>query len=242
MQRKEGRRLGWRFLFCTLAAFAAEGFGQTVFDPAQDFSATLNPNGAWSYGYAASPGQFTAYTLTGTFGTGVNSWSRSSVYPDNYPLIFHNPSASPVVYDATLTIPAGQFGFHPGYDGSGAVFSVARLTLPNAGAFRLDAVFSGLESFSGGTTTDVHIRIAGTNAFDGSIGGFGQTATVSNYIFSANAGTVIDFLVGNGGNNFNSDTTGLSASIMSVPEPGTTSLLCVGAVIVLLMRRRFGSG
>lgn len=216
------------------AAVVPPASAQLVFNPATDFSATANPNGAWSFGYATTPGQFNLFSSPGDWvGGTVARWNRGLATPNYYPIAFYNYSGAPVVYDSTLTIPAGQFGLHPGPDGSGAEFAVARLTLPVGGTFSLSATFSGLETFGGGTTTDVHVRVAGTSIFDGSIGGFGQTATIAAYQFSAPSGTFVDFLVGGGGNNFIADTTGLSASLTVVPEPSVTALIGLGLCLVV---------
>ena len=222
-----------------LAGMAASPAGQTVFNPATDFSAGLNPGGAWSYGYTGTPGQFTPFLLASTFGTGVPAWRNTDVWPTDYPVVFYNASGAPYVYSGTLTIPTGQFGLHPGDSALAQTYAVARLTLPAGGTFLLDAVFVGLESFNGGTTTDVHVLVDGTSVFNGTVSGFGQTATLINYVFGASVGSIVDFIVGNGGNGFNSDTTGLTAAVIAVPEPAACAVwLALGAVLPVVLGRR----
>lgn len=235
-------RLGLAILVAGLG-FIGRLAAQATFNPATDFSAASNPGGSWSYGYANSPGGFTLFGLAGNFAGGVPAWRNSNVYPASYPTVFYNASGSAVVYNATLTIPAGMFGLHPGDTGSGQVYSIARLTLAAAGDYRLDASYVGLETYGGGTTSDVLVFINGAGVFAGSVTGFGQTASLANHVFTATVGTVVDFLVGNGGNGFTADTTGLTASVVAVPEAASAGALLgagagIGALVAQRLRRR----
>ena len=227
--------------FVLLAGMPARLAGQTVFNPATDFSVSANPGpgGVWSYGYAGTPGQFTLFPLATIFGTGVPAWRNTNVWPTDYPVVFYNASGAPYVYSSTLTLPTGQFGLHPGDTALAQTYAVARLTLPVGGTFLLNAAFVGLESSNGGTTTDAHIFINGALVFDGTVWGVNQLATLIDYTFGASAGSTVDFLVGNGGNGFNSDTTGLNATVVAVPEPSTyASLVGLTALGFAGYRRR----
>lgn len=232
-------------LFCgrVVVALALAGAvlpcaAQSIFNPATDFSAASNPGGVWSYGYANFPGPLTLFPLTSTFGSAsVPAWRNSEIFPNSYPVAFYNASGAPVVYSGSLTLPTGQLGLHPGDVGA----AVARLTLPAGGTFLLNAVFVGIESDGGGTTTDAHVYVNGTSVFDGTISGLGSTATFSNYQFTASAGWFVDFVVGSGGNGVTSDTTGLAASVVAVPEPqafaGGIALVVLGFAVA---RRKNG--
>ena len=122
---------------------------------------------------------------------------------------------------------------HPG--GSGQ-YSTVRWTSPIDGNLLLSVLFKGVVSFTGsnGTTTDVHVLKNGVSIFDGNIQGFFGSVS-SNYSDkfgnspSAAFSTAIqvaksdkiDFCVGDGGNGYAWDATGISANIKQLP-PFTT--------------------
>lgn len=193
-----------------------------IFDVADDFSIASNPNGAWSYGFASSlGGPFTRFTnkTTGLFNPNFRAWGHNVEF---HPFVAYN-SAATNQQGSGLNLDAGTIGFHPGR-GFPGLFGVIRWTSPSAGDFDVAAAFQGRDPR--GTTTDVHILLNDVSLLDGVINrafGPGSGPSYSD-ILSLNAGDTIDFVVGNGGNNFFNDSTGLDATITAiepeiVPEP-----------------------
>ena len=89
-------------------------------NPADDFSATANPAGAWTYGSTPTRGgTFSAYSFTGQF-AGVPAWFRTSPASGaTVPLLAFNNANAPVV-SGNVTIPANTFLLHPGSAGKTA--------------------------------------------------------------------------------------------------------------------------
>ncbi len=113
---------------CDIGAFeVAPKFGV-----ADDFSATANPSGCWSYGFRPLGGSFILYDQYGQFHVaGLDEWRLQS---SENPIVAHNSSANAVTF-STLTVGAGQVIFHPGAQGQQ---SVIRFTAPFAGDFMID--------------------------------------------------------------------------------------------------------
>ncbi len=115
---------------------------------------------------------------------------------------------------------------HPGPQGQD---SVIRFTAPVAGTFQLASSFTGLD-FVGPTTTDVHVLLDGSSIFNGNVDGFGAGSGPSfTTTLTLQKGDTVDFAVGYGtdGTYFN-DTTGITGTLSSVPEPASLILLSMG--------------
>jgi hypothetical protein len=194
----------------------------SIYDAVSDFSSTDNPNRVWSYGWSETLGStFHRYTNQAKNPGGVDVW-----YESGNQLVAHNGTGV-----ASIAWPVDQLGFHPGQNN---VYSVIRWTAPNTEIYTINATFIGSDN----ATTDVHVLNNGNSLFQGDINGFGSTAQFSPTSIAINAGDTIDFAVGWGANgNINSDTTGVSATISSVPIPSTI-LLFGSALTGLLFRGR----
>ncbi|MCZ8176921.1 MAG: PEP-CTERM sorting domain-containing protein, partial [Burkholderiaceae bacterium] len=55
-----------------------------------------------------------------------------------------------------------------------------------------------------------------------------------------NAGQSLSFAVGRGTNDYSRDSTGLTATVTAVPEPGTVALMLAGMGVVASVARRRG--
>ena len=207
------------FLFtCALASSVA-----LAADAAQDFSATTNPNGVWSYGYATSlTGTFIPYTLQLT-GTPVAGWGAFTS-GDGNPSILKNFSGSSFSF-GTVSWNPNQLTMHSGINGE---YSVLRYTSSAAGLFDITASFEGRDT----TSTDVHLVVNGAAVWSGNVNGFLSTAGTQQSL-NLIAGDILELRVGPGGNGFAFDTTGVNLTV--VPEPGT--LIALG-LIGLAARRR----
>lgn len=209
------------------------GHAAVSFDVATDFSVNSNPNGAWSYGYSATlAGPIILNAESGTT-SAVDFW-RTNI-DSGVPASLHNPTQS-VATLSTLQLQPGQFAFHPGPNNQ---YEKARLTVSTTGDYSVAGIFSGADTR--GTTTDVHILLNGASIFNGSVNGFGpNTGPSFSFIVSLGTNDTLDFAVGFGSNrNFFFDTTALAAQITAVPEPSTTHLFGVGALLLgaLALRR-----
>ncbi|MBM3240937.1 PEP-CTERM sorting domain-containing protein [Candidatus Poribacteria bacterium] len=193
----------------------------TIYNAADDFSATNNPNGVWSYGWSSSLGSaFNLYTTPTSYPNGINAWG-------GVPWVTHNPTASTIVWSSTSWLP-GQMIFHPGLYGQ---FSVVRWIAPSPGSIFIDAMFTGRDS--AGTTTDVHVLHNSVSIFDGLVNTFGSgpSFATTRTVFM---GDTIDFTVGYGSNgNYYFDNTSLHGMITyttAIPEPSTFVLFGVGII------------
>jgi hypothetical protein len=203
------------------------------YNAAVDFSISSNPNGAWSYGYSYGVGSpfILDTTNTASYGPGLalGGWMGNvdTNTGANYPYALKNFTSHPVTNNITTVYQPGQLGLQPGESN---VESIVRWTAPFSGTFSINATFSGLDS-AFGDSADVHILLNGIVIFNSVVSPNPASYSTSG---SLTAGDRIDFLVGNGGNGLNGDSTGLSASI--VPEPATLALVAMGLASLLSFR------
>ncbi len=177
---------------------------QSVFDAADDFSATTNPNGPWSYGFISS-GAFTLFDSQLQVTPGLDSWKHSVVQINGTPTVLFNGTTSSIAY-ITLNVNPGQLVFHPGASGEEAI---VRFVAPQSGSASIDALFDTVDIHPG--RTDVHIRQNGVELFSGSTPGAPACFSASIPLV---AGDVVDFAVGWGTNlNYLNDSTSIEASI-----------------------------
>ena len=233
-KNEKNRRIRMWQVFCRIVvlAFLLSGYAAQAitFDVADDFSATNNPNGAWSYGWSSTltsalnqyPDSSKMGELAGT-PINIDTWSNWGQFSSYSPNVAHNGTGSINNEHPTITWQVGQFSLHPGDNG---VYSHARWTATSAGTIDIDAIFTGIDYYYG-TTTDVHVFYNSNSLFDGTINGYGNTASFSTTV-SVGMGDIIDFAVGDGGNGPTCDTTALSATI--IPEPATLLLLGLGGL------------
>jgi len=201
-----------------LLAAQAAGQTQTTYDPASEFSPTHNPAGVWSYGYGASFGAFTVFPLHGGSADTLYAWYRDPAFPACFPTVQKNDSGG--IYAVSGNVfQIGQLALHPGNTAEDQ-YAVVRFRAATTGVYTVSARFSGLCANEQGTTTDVHVLVNGASFFDGRVQGYASEASfTSPFALTLREGDVIDFVVGNGGNEFWNDETGLAATVTLV-QPG----------------------
>lgn len=222
---------------CAGLMFGALAHAQTtVWSIGNDFSATANPNGPWSFGWSATPaGALTLFTPLET-GNGLAQWSGRL---DGFqtPTLVHNATSATISPGSTaLPYAAGASVLHPGPNGE---FAIAQWTAPIAGTFALATAFSNGDTV--GATTDISVLRNST------VLGTGSVTSGNSYLFSANPvtlapGDTLRFVVGTGGNGHGWDSTFVSAQItaLAVPEPSTWMLVVAGAGVLAVGRLRRG--
>lgn len=211
-------------LAATLAIVPCAGFAATVWDLANDFSTSTNPNGVWTYGTTPTlNGAFTLFTTSFNHG-GLQIWAS---VPEVLPIVGYNPTGSLINAYGTVVVPANSTLLHPGAAGE---YAVVQWTAPAAGDYNLSTLFSPLDVV--GTTTDVHVFSGSTELFGGFVTGVygsSNSQAYSNILTGLNTGDVLSFAVGknaNGNaNDYYYDSTGLKVNITSVPEPGVMTML-----------------
>src|SRR5579859_3197589 len=189
----------------------------TLWDAARDFSATANPNGAWSYGWSAGRGSaFNPYTVAATTNV-FNVWKYSANQLE--PGIIYNGTTTMAAYASGL-IPPGSLAFHPGPSGQNAI---VRWTAPSGGSYDVVATFTGRDQ-AGPTSTDVAVLSNGMQLWAGEVTGYLATQTFIAGPLKLNAGDTIDFTVGYGTDgNYYYDTTGLAVRV-SLSDPPAVSI------------------
>lgn len=198
------------FLCCQASVSA-----QDKFDLAADFSASLNPNGPWSFGWISASNVFQLYsTPFAAYGLALQEWR--GVFPSNDgsapPDVICNPTDSAITVNDTTWLPH-QVTFHPGQNGE---LSVIRWTSPLAGTIKLAAALEGRSTF---VTSEVVVRWNDQQLFSAPVNGAGDSSRIH---FRTNlvgqVGDRLEFRVNYGNGSWSSDTTQISVSITPVIE------------------------
>ena len=203
---------------------ASSAFGQT-WDVTSQFSSTVNPNGAWSYGWEAptTAGASDSLPVAGSFTLDVSQaptlpqWiANASQFPD----VWLNNTGS-----TEHSVAPGQVSLHP--DNSGDA-SVVRWTSPVSGEVSISSQF-----FPGDSgIMDVWVLDNGVQLYNNiDSGTFNQDENVS-------IGDVIDFAVDMGPNGYTSGNTPLAVTITVVPEPASLAMLCLAGAGLTVRPRR----
>jgi hypothetical protein len=157
------------FVACLLlAAFPIASNGE-VWNLANDFSATENPNGAWSYGWRTAPEEplnlYAEHTARCGAPQELEYWDH--YIEDDCPRVTRNPQDYPVLCDNDVFEPH-KVNFHPGPQQQ----SVVRWTAPANMEVALTVHFQAISIGS----SVVHVCRNGTSLFVATLDGLGQTA------------------------------------------------------------------
>ncbi|QYK54172.1 MAG: PEP-CTERM sorting domain-containing protein [Fimbriimonadaceae bacterium] len=210
------------------ALVLASGFAKAEFaDVSADFSITNgNPNGSWSYGYRNALADPTnLYTTTIADAGGFLVWHTPGLSGDGTPSVFKNTGSS-----STNNIAPGSFGMH---SGPGGQYSVAQYAVQNGGTLRI----SGEWGVGDIGLTDIFIQLNGVTLWSRLSS---PVAEAFDFNIATNSGDLVQFVLGPAGA-YQFDSTPLTATIETVPEPATMSLVGIGLVTAGLRRRRKAS-
>lgn len=213
-----------RLSILVLTVGPSVGFTQTH-NPITEFSASQNPSGNWSYGYAPTlGGSFIPFLTSQTVTSGVDKWSSPAV--DVSMSIARNGTSAPIIgAPPTFFYPHDMLYMHPGQLGQ---YAVLRWRVPVTGRYSIFGKFQALDSVTAVASVDVHVWVNSVPVFAPTqqLHGFPQE-----HLFALTreltVGDVIDFMVGPGSNgNHNNDSTGLQLAItaspcVSTPPTGT---------------------
>ncbi len=177
-------------------------YNATLFDA---FSPSANPNGAWSYGYAGSPGaalsRFDAYN--GSTGiAGVDAWYASAYGVD--PNFNRNSGYGAAFHPAGIVWPARSVSLHPG---PGGEYACVAWTAPFVGTCTLSVTFTTLH---GGSTT-AHVHHGATSLGSAALAGGGDSATLGGTRGVTTGDTLITCVGANG--SYVADTTGVAGGV-----------------------------
>jgi hypothetical protein len=220
------------------ASFTPAARAAAVYNAAKDFSLSANPRGAWSYGYEDQLGGplnlYDVPTAGWRDAPNLDAWTSSALDVD--PNISHNRTTSELSFlGDSIHVPANGLTIHPGPSGEP---SVLRWTAPTPGRYQVTAAFRGNDQT--GPTTDVHVLHNGTSLFSGEVTAYGAGPSFTRAV-TVQIGDTIDFAVGRGSNaDYSFDSTGVSATITSLPEP-VAVVAPLFTAFALLHRRRSSS-
>jgi hypothetical protein len=194
---------------------------------ANDFSATSNPAGAWSYGWFTNPGaNFNLYTLRQSWviclPNQVDRWYKPTIDPEDLnPALAHNAAGTVLnCTNGSAFLQPNDLVFHPGANNE---HSVLRWTAPSTGVYSICATFRGRDV--DGATTDVHVFHNAIALFNCEVSGTGIPTQFVSSVLQVAVGDTIDFTVGYGSNNdYFNDTTAVDARIAA--GGATTCIPC----------------
>jgi hypothetical protein len=213
------------------------------FDPSAQYSAVLNPNGVWTYGFETVPLGSAFNLLTASVpipsapGPFIDSWQSPPL--GNFMGVFHNGTAA----TQTVTTSGTEISqFAPGTlamnAGPNDEYPIVQFGVPAAGIYTIQGTFQGIDT--AGTVSSVFLLKNNVPIASGSVVGFGPASdvTLASGPFSLNVGDTLAYAVG--GLTGNSMTALIAAQVSAagVPEPSPFALLSL-ALLPLAIRNGF---
>jgi len=199
-------------------ATASQGAGgaamQRSYDAVKDFSLAENPNGPWSYGYSSSATKADFIASPSVFGSKfskLEGWYANKSGTTLHPSVEHNKTLG-LIYYAGITHPPDCLHMHPGRLGHR---SIVRFTVPTQGTYKVQGAFKALAQ----TTTDPHVLVNDKELMFIKPINHGNQRQNFSFTRQFAKGDTIDFAVGNGGNGYESDSTGLTLTVTPVGTP-----------------------
>jgi hypothetical protein len=197
-----------------------------AYDADDDFSATSDPSGPWSYGYRTSATTgFIPFPARGNF-SGIDFWYLNS--PQGLPDLGKNTSGAVV----SGFVEPGDLIAHPGDTAAQQAYvSDLRWVAPGAGAYSLNAAFTLIDTRNPDVT--VSVLVNGIVVWSKDLAGTGASAATSSQVV-LNFGDTVDFIVANNGVAHDGQFTKIDARLTSIQStvitPGTpvTGVLAPG--------------
>ena len=187
-------------------------------DAAADFTAAGNPNGDWSYGYAADIGvDLTLHALSVNDAT-WNIWGSG-----NWLQAYKNVSNTTNGGCQDWCVQPGELAIHPSSSG---LWSVVRFTAPYDGAFTVSASFAPADM----QISDITVGIAGPAGalLTDSLTSYSDTVTFDETV-TLLAGETVDFGVHMGQGSYFNDGTIIDVIITGDPAPACGNLVTNGS-------------
>lgn len=223
--------------FCMIMSSIARA---QIWNLADDFSISSNPNGQWSYGSTDTVGgDFKVFTRTaqipyqvshgavaewvGTYFSGFELFPYvTKFYGDPGTTVSVTNACNAVTCSiansgvAIIQRSANGVGVHPAPPGQG--YAALRWTAPKSTRYVITVSFFSIV-VGGVATTDVHVLRDYVSVFNGEVSGASpvQNWSTGSPGLALNAGDVLDLVVGPNGDNFG-DSTGIDANIQELPE------------------------
>jgi len=194
-------------------------------------NATVNPNGAWSYGYIDGSGF--ALLTDGVFdpdnGSARYCWRYAADDWDTHGNIQKILEGEADFEDYNSYRYGGEMCSGPGE--AEGVRTAIRWTCPATGNYSVSAMWQGLSTKSGGTTVDVTLELNGTAIFTNYVAGFigrpGEEATGTqpevgyDAVLSLAEGDTLDITIAGGTDGISSDCTNMDLEIAKASAPST---------------------
>lgn len=211
------------FIGSIAVLFCASAHAQ-VWDAAGDWNPPFNPNGVWSYGQYNSMGNFESLVYD----------SFNTQYDWNY-----MPGSGAQIWENNYGY--ARYGVNPGQVSLDSAYgtAVVRFTAPTTGNYSFDIAIGGTEIPEHGAEGNALAQYGNV-----SVGGtiVGRTSFISNialWTFSSplTAGENVDAYVSDIGVPAAANTA-LTFTVNAVPEPASYLVLGVGALGLLIRRKR----
>jgi hypothetical protein len=226
-----------RIALAGVAALAVAGSTQAAtYSAVGEFSSSTSNGPVWGYGTGVTGTSFAPYAnfVAGCLGSGFACWQTPTPV-DLVPTVIANLTGSTQDV-STIVFPDDVLLLHPGpVSPAGFTDSIVQFTAPTAGKYDVSGFFETLDVDSHG----VGVTIAANGDILNSWALPGHGIQNFNELVNLAAGQTIDFGVSVDDGDFYFDSTGLSATITSVPEPGAWALILLGfSALGVAMRSR----
>ena len=222
---------------------AATSLAMVAFAHAATYSAlggfTLsNPSGPWSYGTGIGASQAAFSNNYASCFSATNFACQDYGSDADVPGVGKVTSGASAELVGTVLVPNTVLWMHPG-DGVNAPDNVSVVfTAQSAGVYSVSGYFERLSTADDGNGVTVGIYDNGLSIYSGSLAtlSYGLTTSFDQKVTLA-VGDKLTFEVGNNGE-YTYDSTGLSATIATVPEPAAWALMLGGVLMAGAALRR----